>query len=64
MPPPDFLSPENRPKLIGLSIAFAVAIGMIVYNFSKNVPLSIATGIFLVVADILVLKMWLDKDDK
>lgn len=64
MDPNNLLSPENFPKLMFLSALVGVAFAALVYNFTRNIEISIATGAFLVVADYLGLKMLLGKDDR
>ena len=60
----DFLSPENFPKLMLMSAIVALAVGMIIYNVTGNLVLSVAVGVFLVVADYIGIKMLLGKDDE
>lgn len=64
MDPNNLLSPENMPKLMFLSAIVAVAFAALIYNFTHNIEISIATGVFLIVADYLGLKMLLGKDDR
>lgn len=58
----DFLDPENFSKLMFMSALVALAIGMILYNFTENLVLSVSVGIFLVVADYIGIKMLIGKD--
>ncbi len=51
------------PVYMLLSVIASIAIGMIVYQFSENMTLSILTGVFLVIGDYIALS-WLMGDDK
>lgn len=59
----DFLDPDNFPKLMFMSALVALAVGMILYNFTENLVLSVSVGIFLVVADYIGIKMLIGKDE-
>ncbi|MFO1241861.1 MAG: hypothetical protein U1E36_01455 [Rickettsiales bacterium] len=59
-----FLSPDNFPKLMLMSALVSLAIGMIIYNVTENMIVSVSVGIFLVVADYIGIKMLLGNDDK
>ena len=47
-----------------MSAIVALAVGMIIYNVTGNLVLSVSEGIFLVVADYIGIKMLLGKDDE
>jgi hypothetical protein len=62
MRPDNLLDPEKFPTYLLLSAAVSVAIGLIVWQASGKLWLSIATGVFLFIADVIGLKMLIGRD--
>lgn len=54
---PDLLDPQKFPLYVLLSALVALAIGVIIYQSSGRQWLSIATGLFLFIADVISLWM-------